>query len=425
MTVGLNSNIKESDFQRKKLNLVIVMDISGSMSSSFNRYYYDGKQENNEDSKKSKMQIANESVNMLIDKLNPEDSFGMVLFETNAYIAKPLNPVANMNKEAIKKHVLEIEPLGGTNFEAGYRQANELMAMAKNTNPEEYENRIIVVTDAMPNTGKNDKEGLLSMVAENSEKGIYTTFIGVGVDFNSELIEVLSDTKGANYYSVHNAEEFESRMSEQFEYMVTPLVFDLTMSLNSSDFAIEKVYGSDKASKESGTLIKVNTLFPSKSSDTGEVKGGVVLLKLKRLSNNEQGNIKLSVSYKDRNGQEFSNTQDVSFNAASEGYENTGIRKAIALSRYANTIKNWILYERTEDNKFIIASVDGIVDADFTKEQIVYILGEHERPSQPLKVSAEYKQIFNRLENYLSAEISAIGDDSMNKEIEVLKSLQK
>ena len=35
MTIGLNSNIKETDFKRKKLNLVIVLDISGSMSRGF------------------------------------------------------------------------------------------------------------------------------------------------------------------------------------------------------------------------------------------------------------------------------------------------------------------------------------------------------------------------------------------------------
>jgi len=40
MTVGLNSNIKESDFKRKKLNLVVVIDISGSMSSIFSSYYH-------------------------------------------------------------------------------------------------------------------------------------------------------------------------------------------------------------------------------------------------------------------------------------------------------------------------------------------------------------------------------------------------
>ena len=74
MTVGLNSNIKQSDFKRKKLNLVVVLDISGSMKSSFNSYYYDKytekKQENTEDNEKTKMQIANESVNVLLNQLN-------------------------------------------------------------------------------------------------------------------------------------------------------------------------------------------------------------------------------------------------------------------------------------------------------------------------------------------------------------------
>ncbi|MBO5005389.1 MAG: hypothetical protein J6D03_09200 [Clostridia bacterium] len=41
MTVGLNSNIKQSDFKRKKQNIVVVLDISGSMESSLQSYYYD------------------------------------------------------------------------------------------------------------------------------------------------------------------------------------------------------------------------------------------------------------------------------------------------------------------------------------------------------------------------------------------------
>ena len=40
MSIGLNSNIKQSDFKRKKLNLVVVLDISGSMNGSFRSYYY-------------------------------------------------------------------------------------------------------------------------------------------------------------------------------------------------------------------------------------------------------------------------------------------------------------------------------------------------------------------------------------------------
>ena len=64
ITVGLNSNIRETDFQRKKLNLVIVLDISGSMFSIFSSYYYDGllngkkNISKSDDDNKTKMEIS-------------------------------------------------------------------------------------------------------------------------------------------------------------------------------------------------------------------------------------------------------------------------------------------------------------------------------------------------------------------------------
>ena len=86
ITVGLNSNIKQSDFQRKKINLIVLLDISGSMISTFDSYYYDQLSldkkniSKSDDDKKSKMEIANESVNILIDQLKADDRLGIVLF---------------------------------------------------------------------------------------------------------------------------------------------------------------------------------------------------------------------------------------------------------------------------------------------------------------------------------------------------------
>ncbi len=426
MTVGLNSNIKQSDFARKKLNLVVVLDISGSMSSPFNSYYYDSfenNKEGKEDLNKSKMQIANESVNILIDQLKDDDRFGMILFDNQAYLGKPLSLVGETDINAIKNHILEIQANGGTYFEAGYTRATELYKEYRNVNSDEYENRIIVITDAMPNIGNTSNEGLLGYVRKNAEDKIYTTFIGVGVDFNTELIEKISDVKGANYYSVHSSEDFKSRVGEQFEYMVTPLVFDLNMNLDSEDFEIEAVYGSDTVNKQSGSIMSINTLFPSKTTDTGEVKGGVVLLKLKKKNDNENGNLKLSVSYKDRSGKEYSNSQDVLINKQEEYYDNTGIRKAIVLTRYVNVIKNWILYERTESPRFIILPQIGIMDCDLKENEVIVILGEHERRSTSLKISEKYKEIFKQIKQYIIEENEFIRDDTFNKEIETLDKL--
>ena len=429
MTVGLNSNIKQSDFKRKKLNLVVVLDISGSMKSSFNSYYYDKytekKQENTEDNEKTKMQIANESVNVLLDQLNDDDRFGMVLFDDDSYLGKPISLIRNTDVNAIKNHILEIEANGGTNFEAGYTKATELYKEYLNVNSYEYENRIIVITDAMPNYGETDEEGLMSYVKLNAEKGIYTSFIGVGVDFNTELIEAISDVKGANYYSVHNSKEFKERMSDEFEYMVTPLVFDLELNLKSEDYEIAKVYGSDTANKENGNIIKVNSLFPSKTTSNGEVNGGVILLKLNKKNEKTNGNLNLSVSYKDRDGKEFSNSKDVIMAEQSEHYDNTGIKKAIVLTRYANAIKNWIMYEKTGEQRFIIIPTTGIMDFDYTEDQIRVMLGRNERTSVKLKVSDTYKNVFNTIKQYILNENNELKDENLKQEIEILEKLTK
>lgn len=440
MTVGLNSNIKQSDFQRKKLNLVIMLDISGSMSSSLNNYYYDSYLNGNRNQEKNlkkepKMKVANESVNLLLDKLDKEDRVGIVLFETKSYVAKPLNLVGETDMDAIKEHVLKINPLGNTNFSDGYEDSTKLFS-EEMLNNSEYENRIIVITDAMPNLGTVSKGGLAERVKENANNGIYTSFIGVGVDFNTQVIECLSDVKGANYYSVHSTEEFHKIMSEDFEYMVTPLVFDLELKLESNGFSISNIYGTDTKNNDSGTLIKVNTLFPSSSNSSGENKGGVILVKLKsnftcgtNLQEEMQNeNIKLTVSYKDRNGESHSNSQDIKFGSSiskDEYYENTGIRKAILLTRYANLMKNWILYERSEEDiRFLIIPETGIVDCCCpTAEDVYIVLGENERTSVKLTVGEEYKELFKKMKQYMESEISEIGDEELKQEIFILEKL--
>lgn len=446
MTVGLNSNIKESDFQRKKLNLIVVMDISGSMSSGFNSYYYDGRKLEGDKTNdtRSKMKIANESLNCLIDQLKPEDRLGIVLFDNSAYLAKPVNFVGETDTEKIKEHILEITPQGGTNFEAGYTKGTELFT-DKMLNDDEYENRIIVITDAMPNLGTTSKGELTKYVKENADKGIYTSFVGVGVDFNTEVIECLSDVKGANYYSVHNSEEFKKTLGEEFDFMVTPLVFDLELKFDSNEFEIAEVYGTDTKNKSTGTIMKVNTLFPSSSNSEGEVKGGVVLLKLKPrmyttsyTSKNAQ-NSKVVVSYKDKDGRVHTNEQKVSFdNLANEKYDNNGIRKAIVLTRYANLMKDWILYERAnliedkkddiikDKNRVLVTDETGIIDCPYVEPNTIKILlGENERQSQALNVSEEYVDTLVKFKNYMKNEIKEIGDNDMNQEIEILDLLVK
>lgn len=461
LSVGLNSNIKQEDFARKKLNLVIALDISGSMDSRFNSYYYDAVQkyyndiydeynyddlgdvikaynleieppegleeENVEDMNKTKMQIANESVNLLIDQLNDDDRFGLVLFESDARVEKELNLIEDVNVKKLKSDILAIKAMGGTNFEAGYVEATKLIDEYLDVNQDEYENRIIVITDAMPNIGRTYKSELLEYIKKNADNKIGTTFIGVGVDFNTELIEELSKVRGANYYSVHDSKSFKDRMSKEFEYMVTPLVYDLSMKLESENYSIEKVYGTNEADRATGEIMYVNTLFPSASNENSEVKGGIILIRLKKNSNSSS-DMKLTVTYEDRSGKKYSSEESVVIPnelGNKEYYDNTGIRKGIVLTRYVNLLKNWLLFEKTENKKYVLEDDAGIVDFNYTDIEIKDILGDWERTSEKLTVRKEYKEHFKTFKKYFENEIKQIKDDALKQEIEVLEKLIK
>ncbi len=428
MAVGLNSNLKESDFQRKKLNLVVVLDISGSMESPFDTYHYDGNK-TRESSNKSKMEIAKNVVADLTEHLEKDDRFGMVLFDDQAYMAKPLSLVGETDMNKIRDHIKEIRSEGGTNMTAGMEMGTDLFDEYGNSDRDEYENRIIFLTDAMPNTGDISRQGMMGQTETNADNKIYSTFIGIGVDFNTDLIESITKIRGANYYSVHSEKEFATRVDEQFEYMVTPLVFDLTLSLESTGFAIEKVYGSPEADQSTGEIMKVNTLFPSKSQE-GQTKGGIVLLKLKKISNS--GDIRVKVSYEDRVGKADSSEATVKFEKNTEYFENTGIRKGILLSRYANLLKNWTLDEQNvnvlEEKQYLwqedthaprVNEEMGIVVPNMPT------LSEWERTSKNLTVSSHYKKMFAEFNNYLQAEKNALGDSALQQEVEILNKLSK
>lgn len=422
LSLGLNSGIR--DFQRKKLNLVVVLDYSGSMGSAFDQYYYDRfgnmveVDQRGQESSKTKMQIADESVAGLLDHLKPEDRFGMVIFSDEAFLLDPLTQMEDKNPDKLRSSILAIRETYGTNMEAGMEKGTALFDRLLPQDAD-YENRIIFLTDAMPNLGETADLPIYRMLEENADRGIYTTFIGIGVDFNTELIENITKIRGANYYSIHSADEFKQRMDDEFDFMVTPLVFDLRLRLDAPGYEIQKVYGSPEADLATGDLMKVNTLFPSRAEE-GAVRGGVILVKLRQLSG--AGRIVLSASYEDRDGRRDSDEAVVELEeSTSDFYQNNGVRKAVLLARYADLLKNWMIDERraAEKGGRIVPSVtlaSGIV--------IPVELGEWERQSLPLTVSDPYPELLGRFRDYFQVEAQAIGDSSLDREEAILKKLE-
>ena len=451
MSVGLNSNIKESDFERNNLNVVIVLDVSGSMESLFDKYHYDltlspiyGEITANEkriidrEEDKRKIQMATESIVLLTKHLTPEDRLGIVLFNSDAHVARPLSNMIGVDEKQLKSNILNIMSSGGTNMELGITTAqklyndipiNNIPSEIRNNKP--YDNRIIFLTDAQPNRGSilSDK-GFESLIIDLETNNIYTTMIGIGVDFNAGLVKAMTDEiRGANYYSVHSAADFKQRLDDEFTYMVTPLVFDLNMILTSGNFVIDSIYGvpgidNDDSPTNSNNIISINTLFPSASID-GDVRGGIILLKLSKIDDTIINNVALEVSYVDKYGTLYSERENVSMTSISN--DTNAIEKGILLVQYVDVIKSWIIEQRiTEAHDNIIPEnmwyKHGIYETHGTIQDFIEFnnINLYERTSLPLGINNDYRKIFTDFTTYMNEQSNILGDDTLLQEVEIL-----
>jgi len=424
-TVGLDSGLSAADFERKPLDLVVVLDVSGSMDSPFSRYYYDANGRGTgtpterstgtppEDA--TKISVAAESIAAMTTHLSTGDRFGMVVFNDEAYEAKPVRAVEETDMAAIRGHIRELKAGGGTRMSAGMDLATELLDPHAGTDRADRETRMVFATDAMPNLGRTGENAILGTLEENAARTLYTTVVGIGVDFNSELVDAITAVEGANYFSVHSGEGFRRRMDREFEYWVSPLVFDLSVELDAAGYDLATVYGSTDAEAATDRLLHVDTLFPSPERD-GKAKGGVVLARLAQVGHADEATV--TAEWEHRDGSTGSSTARVTLpTGASEQFAHTGIRKAVLLARYASLAKNWMVYERRGPT----GGADG--EGGIDEPPAFDAEGDWERQSDPLTVSPAYRDRFDAFADHLEAEMAATGDETLSRELDVLRTL--
>jgi Ca-activated chloride channel homolog len=444
LSVGLGSNIDADTFARVPLDVVVVLDISGSMGSSFNRYYYDqfrdpGSRPENADWNTSKMEIAKEALGAMVDRLHADDRFGLVVFDNVAETRLTPFTMGQNGYAKAKNAVYPLQPRGGTNMEAGLEMGTAVIKALEQEDGIDRERRIVFLTDAMPNTGAIEQNDLYRIGKRNAAEGIHTTFIGVGVDFNTQLVEALTkEIRGANYYAIHSSTDFEKRLDIEFEYMVAPLVYDLTLEIEGGDYEIRAVYGSPEAHLATGEILKVSTLFPSPSAE-GSSRGGVILAHMKKVRDTGT-TTKVVASYTDRAGVTHSESGVVDWSEVRGESASANVQKAVLLARYVNLVQNWLIDENDRLGRpektvyrpiYTYGFYDGglVIPAErYPDRKVVFTpheLNYWERLSRNLVVSEDYKQLFKDFRIHMEEELQVVSEsEKLKEEVQLLKNLE-
>jgi len=216
-------------------------------------------------------------------------------------------------------------------------------------------------------------------------------------------------------------------MDEEFDYIVTPIVFDVSIEMvndGTVEFKPEWIFGSPGHEiPAENKLFEANSIFPSTKSDPTLTKGGVILVQLKKhiLPDDQQKPIlPLRVSYKDRNNKiEIDDTtldlsKFINTTITGDCYQNSLVRKAVLLVRYVNFMKIFLRDTATKAQHPSMNEFIGIPIPDFPPTNDKNFGATIE------KLSPEYSEIFKKFIAYFEREMIEIADPLLNRELEKL-----
>jgi len=245
--VGFSSNIDLNSFEREPLNLAIVLDKSGSMSGPA-------------DEDLTKMEAVKQALIEIVDKLDGNDRLAIVVFDHDPHVILDSTPVAD--PEAIKALIENIEAGGSTNIEAGLEQGFELVAA--NSNQNLRLDRVMLLTDALPNVGQTGESAFLTLARNYADIGVGLSTFGVGFNFGQELVLAISAIRGGNYFFLEDADRIHEVLAEDFDYLVTPLAYEFRLNAESGlRFDVKDTFGF--SGDESGPEMAVETIFLSRN----------------------------------------------------------------------------------------------------------------------------------------------------------------
>lgn len=205
--IGLQARSTSSQ-GRTPLNLVLVLDTSGSMASA------------------DKMPYLKESLRVFLQTLRPDDWVGIVTYSDRAWVLRTAQPVED--GIWIAQTVDQLLPGGGTNLYdglmTGFKEVDRNFDLRRN-------NRVILLTDGLANVGVTNPGRIAAEALAFSQRGIYLSTIGLGMDMNDPLLSKLARQGNGAYHFVDSAREMDKVFLEESEGLVERVADDIKVSI--------------------------------------------------------------------------------------------------------------------------------------------------------------------------------------------------
>lgn len=236
------TNIDEKLYRRPPLNLVAVVDKSGSMNGE-------------------PLELVKKSLRQITSQMLDDDQLSIVLYGDRSHVWMGPKSIRG-NRKAILSKIDGIESAGSTNMEdglkVGYQTAFSSQGSFKG------QTRLMLFTDENPNVGDTSAESFMGMARAASDRDVGLTTIGVGHIFDDQLATRLSSVRGGNQFFIDTPETVTDVFTNQFDMMGGELAHDLTITMKPAEgWAATGVFGVPDGLMTSGQDGAITVTIPT------------------------------------------------------------------------------------------------------------------------------------------------------------------
>ncbi|HEY5922489.1 MAG TPA: VWA domain-containing protein [Kofleriaceae bacterium] len=283
LQIAINTNVDPTTLTRKPLNLVVVVDHSGSMW---------------DDQRLEKVKVG---LHQLVDNLAEGDRIALVQFDDRVDVLAPF--AETPNKDQLHTLITNLTPRGATNIYDGLATGFDLASEAFSN---DRQNRVIFLSDGQATAGNTSSPAIISMTDGYVEQGIGLTTIGVGLSFDVKLMRGLAEHGAGNFYFIEDAAAATEVFDQELDYFVTPLALDVKVTAAAGGgWRLGEVIGTSMwSSTSTGGAVAIPAVFvasrTSQGPDPGRRGGGSMLfVHLTPTGNNVDGKVAdLELSYR-------------------------------------------------------------------------------------------------------------------------------
>ena len=191
--IGIKDDLQQDAYRH--VDMVIVLDRSGSMSGQ-------------------KIEDAKKAILNLVESLSPSDRFALVAYSDGAARLSDLTTVTPLTRKNLTAIIHNLSIGGGTNLGLGLTEGMKLLMAHKAS---DNLGRLILISDGLANQGITNQVELGNMASIAAEKSFSISTVGVGSDFNEQLMTIIADRGTGNYHYLEDPSRFASVFQEEFQ----------------------------------------------------------------------------------------------------------------------------------------------------------------------------------------------------------------